>query len=101
MLNIGIIRYVFFEMDKFQAFISRLWQALTKSRYTRHLEAENAKLRSELENWQNSLLESVNLPRLTPKASLPPVDLKRRVTPSQWRRAAEKATLPADPKADA
>lgn len=80
-----------------KAAIAASWEWLTKSRYTRRLEQENAQLREELRQWQDALLQSVNLPRITPPGPSQPVELKRRLMPSQFRRAAEKACMPPPP----
>lgn len=73
--------------------LAQLFEWLTKSRYTRSLEIENERLRSELQRWQNAMLETANLPSVLPKngeSKLP--TLKKRMTPSQWRAQAERMT---------
>ena len=76
-------------MGKIRQFLD--W--LTKSRYTRSLEMENERLREELRLWQNAMLESASLPRITPNngtVKLP--HLKRRMAPSQWLAEASRMT---------
>jgi len=74
-------------------YLTRIWNAISKSRYTHRLEQENKELREQLLLWQNALLESVHLPRLTPREQAGPLpELKRRLTPSQWVRAAQRVT---------
>lgn len=73
--------------------LTQIWEWITKSRYTRSLEARVAQLESELSRWQNAMLETANLPSVLPRegeSTLP--KLKKRMTPSQWRAAAERAT---------
>jgi len=72
--------------------LSRVLEFLTKSRYTRHLEQENADLRAELERWQNALLSQQGLPPITPREVKPLPAGKPRLLPSQWRARMEKST---------
>ena len=81
--------------------LSRVVEFLTKSRYTRHLEQENAALRLELERWQNALLTAQGLPTITPREVKPLPVSKPRLLPSQWRTRVEKATHKQEPKTDA
>ena len=72
--------------------LSRVLEFLTKSRYTRHLEQENAALRAELERWQNALLTAQGLPTITPREVKPLPLSKPRLLPSQYRARMERAT---------
>lgn len=76
-------------MDKFRKFLD--W--LTKSRYTRSLEAQLERKEEELRLWQNAMLESASLPRITPSAGTVKLPhLKRRMAPSQWLAEAARMT---------
>lgn len=70
------------------------WRSISKSRYVRNLEDQNAFLQAELHKWQNAMLESKGLPGIIPREKTPMPVTKGRLTPSQWRTKAENLTSP-------
>jgi hypothetical protein len=65
------------------------WREWFKSSYTRFLEQEVERLRSEVRRLMDAALESKGLPPITKPAPSEPVHMRQRLTPSQFKRKME------------
>jgi len=74
--------------------LSNWWKILTKSRYTRFLEADNERLREELRLWQDATRLAQGLPRITPVERAPLPATRGRMLPSQFKSKMEKLSQP-------